>query len=405
MGKKGYYKGLVLREFYFSDTLSCADISERIGKSLPLTMKILNELIAEGYVRESGFAPSSGGRRPVMYSIVPDTIYILSVAMDQLVTRITLMDIHNEHVTEIERFELPLLNNPGVVKVLAEKMNEVIEKSGVARRKIIGAGIGMPGFIDFNKGINYSYAIPDGQTLTEYLSEKLEMPVYLDNDSSLIALAEFRFGAARHKRNAMVINIGWGIGLGMVINGELFRGHDGFAGEFSHMPMFNNNKLCECGKTGCLETEASLLVVVEKAAEGVKQGRLSNLGPQFPSGHFEQDCEAVIRAATMGDQFAIELLSEAGYNIGRGVAILIHLVNPELVILSGRGALAGRVWQAPIQQALNKHCIPRLAANTTVEISTLGYQAELIGSAALVMENMVKERKKQVSRQPEKWPA
>ncbi|MBN8865179.1 MAG: ROK family protein [Sphingobacteriales bacterium] len=405
MGKKGYYKGLVLREFYFSDTLSCADISERIGKSLPLTMKILNELIAEGYVRESGFAPSSGGRRPVMYSIVPDTIYILSVAMDQLVTRITLMDIHNEHVTEIERFELPLFNNPDVVKVLAEKMNEVIEKSGVARRKVIGAGIGMPGFIDFNKGINYSYAIPDGQTLTEYLSEKLDMPVYLDNDSSLIALAEFRFGAARHKRNAMVINIGWGIGLGMVINGELFRGHDGFAGEFSHMPMFNNNKLCECGKTGCLETEASLLVVVEKAAEGVKQGRLSNLGPQFPSGHFEQDCEAVIRAATMGDQFAIELLSEAGYNIGRGVAILIHLVNPELVILSGRGALAGRVWQAPIQQALNKHCIPRLAANTTVEISTLGYQAELIGSAALVMENMVKERKKQASRLPEKWSA
>lgn len=405
MGKKGYYKGLVLREFYFSDTLSCADISERIGKSLPLTMKILNELIAEGYVRESGFAPSSGGRRPVMYSIVPDTIYILSVAMDQLVTRITLMDIHNEHVTEIERFELPLFNNQDVVKVLAEKMNEVIEKSGVARRKIIGAGIGMPGFIDFNKGINYSYAIPDGQTLTEYLSEKLEMPVYLDNDSSLIALAEFRFGAARHKRNAMVINIGWGIGLGMVINGELFRGHDGFAGEFSHMPMFNNNKLCECGKTGCLETEASLLVVVEKAAEGVKKGRLSNLGMQFPSGHFEQDCEAVIRAATMGDQFAIELFSEAGYSIGRGVAILIHLVNPELVILSGRGALAGRVWQAPIQQALNKHCIPRLAANTTVEISTLGYQAELIGSAALVMENMVKERKKQASRLPEKWPA
>jgi len=405
MGKKGYYKGLVLREFYFSDTLSCADISERIGKSLPLTMKILNELIAEGYVRESGFAPSSGGRRPVMYSIVPDTIYILSVAMDQLVTRITLMDIHNEHVTEIERFELPLLNNPDVVKVLAEKMNEVIEKSGVVRRKIIGAGIGMPGFIDFNKGINYSYAIPEGQTLTEYLSEQLGMPVYLDNDSSLIALAEFRFGAARHKRNAMVINIGWGIGLGMVINSELFRGHDGFAGEFSHMPMFNNNKLCECGKTGCLETEASLLVVVEKAAEGVKKGRLSNLGAQFPSGHFEQDCESVIRAATMGDQFAIELLSEAGYNIGRGVAILIHLVNPELVILSGRGALAGRVWQAPIQQALNKHCIPRLAANTTVEISTLGYQAELIGSAALVMENMVKERKKQASRSPEKWPA
>jgi predicted NBD/HSP70 family sugar kinase len=171
------------------------------------------------------------------------------------------------------------------------------------------------------------------------------------------------------------------------------------------MPMFNNNKLCACGKTGCLETEASLLVVVQKAAEGVKKGRLSNLGAGFPSGHFEQDSEAVIRAATLGDKFAIELLSEAGYSIGRGVAILIHLVNPELVILSGRGALAGKVWQAPIQQALNEHCIPRLAANTSMEVSTLGYEAELIGSAALVMDNMIRENRKLAYRDSEKVPA
>lgn len=402
MGKKTFYKGLVLREFYFSDTLSCADLSERIGKSLPLTMKILNELIADGFVKESGFAPSSGGRRPVMYSIMPDTMYILSVAMDQLVTRISLMDIHNRHVTDIEKFELPLQNNPGALAALADRMEQVIAKAGIARKKIIGIGIGMPGFIDFKKGINYSYFHTGGQTISDYLSGRMDLPVYIDNDSSLIALAEFRFGAARHKQNAMVINIGWGIGLGMVLNGELFRGHNGFAGEFSHMPMFNNNKLCECGKTGCLETEASLLVVVEKAAEGVRQGRLAKLGTGFPSGHFEQDCEAVIRAATLGDQFAIELLSEAGYNIGRGVAILIHLVNPELVILSGRGALAGKVWQAPIQQALNKHCIPRLAASTVVEVSTLGYEAELIGSAALVMENMIKENRKLAPREADK---
>src|SRR5690606_21194898 len=120
-------------------------------------MKILNELIADGFVKESGFAPSSGGRRPVMYSIMPDTMYILSVAMDQLVTRISLMDIHNRHVTDIEKFELPLHNNPKALSVLADKMDEVIAKSGIARKKIIGIGIGMPGFIDFKKGINYSF--------------------------------------------------------------------------------------------------------------------------------------------------------------------------------------------------------------------------------------------------------
>jgi predicted NBD/HSP70 family sugar kinase len=394
MGKKHFYKGLIFREFYFSGTLSCADLSERIGKSIPLTMKILNELIEEGYVKESGYAPSSGGRRPVMYSIKPDTIYILSVAMDQMVTRISLMDIQNHHVMGVERFELPLQKNPVALASLAEKMEQMIRKSGVDRKKIIGAGIGMPGFIDFKKGINYTFLSSEDKTVTQYLSDKLGIPVYIDNDSSLIALAEFRFGAARNQKNAMVINIGWGIGLGMILNGELFRGHNGFAGEFSHMSLFNNNKLCVCGKTGCLETEASLLVVIEKAIEGLKTGRLSVLGDQFPTGHYEQDWEAIVHAAIRGDRYVVELLSNTGNIIGKGVAILIHLVNPESVILSGRGTLAGNVWQAPIQQALNEHCIPRLAVNTTVAMSTLGYQAELIGSAALVMEKQVKEATK-----------
>lgn len=391
MGKKAFYKGLLFRELYFSGHLSCADLSERIGKSIPFTMKILNELIAEGYIRESGYAPSSGGRRPVTYSIIPDTIYIVSVAMDQLVTRISIMDSQNHHIGEVKKFELPLLNNPEAPSQLADRIGEVITASGIDKKKIMGVGIGMPGFIDFKKGINYSFLESRHKTITQYLSDKIELPVYIDNDSSLIALAEFRFGAARHRKNAMVVNISWGIGLGMILNGELFRGQNGFAGEFSHMPFFNNNKLCVCGKSGCLETEASLLVVLEKAAEGLRAGRLSGVGKQFPTGHIEQDWEAIVNAVYKGDQFIVELLSDTGYNIGKGVAILIHLMNPESVILSGRGALAGKVWQAPIQQALNEHCIPRLSANTVIEHSTLGHEAELIGSAALVMENRVKE--------------
>ena len=103
MGKKPFYKDLIFREFYFSGTLSCADLSVRIDKSLPLTMKILNELIEEGYVKESGYAPSSGGRRPAMYTIAPDTLYVLSVAMDQLITRISVMDINNHHVAGVHQ--------------------------------------------------------------------------------------------------------------------------------------------------------------------------------------------------------------------------------------------------------------------------------------------------------------
>ena len=185
----------------------------------------------------------------------------------------------------------------------------------------------------------------------------------------------------------MVINIGWGVGLGMILNGELFRGHNGFAGEFSHIPVFKDNqKICSCGKTGCLETETSLFVILQKAITGLQKGRMSvlkDLSLDDPEG----SCDSIIGAAARGDTFAVEFFSEAGYNLGLGISILLTLFNPELIILSGRGAAAGKLWLAPIQQAINEHCIPKIAEDTQIKISNLGNKADLIGAAALVMEN------------------
>ncbi|MCU7548740.1 ROK family protein [Chitinophagaceae bacterium LB-8] len=384
------YKKKIIKHLYFNSVLSCTELSGRIKKSLPVTTKILNDLIEEGQVIEKGHAPSTGGRRPATYSLNPGLLYIVAVAMDQFVTRIAILNTLNNEVEREKRFELPLPGNKDALSDLTVMIAQVIDQSGIPKDKIAGIGIGMPGFVDVRKGVNYSFLQAPGSSITSYISNAVNLPVFIDNDSSLIALAELRFGAARERSNAMVINLGWGIGLGMVLNGELFRGHNGFAGEFSHIPIFSNGKLCSCGKRGCLETEASMLVVIQKAIEGLKQGRLSRLKPSLLE-HFEQASESIIAAAREGDQYAIELFSEAGYNIGRGVAILIHLMNPEVVVLSGRGAGAGKIWLAPIQQALNEHCIPRLADNTSIEFSTLGYRAELIGAASLVMDYFEKE--------------
>jgi predicted NBD/HSP70 family sugar kinase len=176
----------------------------------------------------------------------------------------------------------------------------------------------------------------------------------------------------------------------MILNGELFRGHEGFAGEFSHIPLFLNGKLCWCGKVGCLETETSLLLIIEKAREEINSGKLSKLN-SLHSEDLEQAYDSIIEAIKDGNQFVTGLFSKAGYNIGKGVAILIHLLNPKKIILSGRGSSAGQIWRAPIQQALNEHCIPRLHHSTSIEISTLGIHAELFGAAALIMENYERE--------------
>lgn len=390
MEKKDKYKRQIVKELYYSNVLSCSELSLKVSKSIPLTTKILNELIESKWVKEIGYAASSGGRRPAMYSLKKDVLYVVAVSMDQFVTRIAVMDMQHNYITEVKKVELPLAKNSEALSVLINHISLVIKKSGISKSKIAGIGIGMPGFVDVKKGVNYSFFKMGEKSIAEQISENTGLPVYIDNDSSLIALAELRFGVAKGSKNAMIVNIGWGIGLGMVLEGKLYRGNNGFAGEFSHIPLFSNDKLCSCGKRGCLETESSLLFVIEKAIAGLKTGKRSILG-DITEANVEQASEMIINAAQGGDQFAIELLSEAGYNIGRGVAILIHLLNPKEIILSGRGSRAGKMWHGPIQQAINEHCIPKLAAQTIIETSTLGYQAELMGAASLVMDNYERE--------------
>lgn len=388
--KNSRFKKKIIRLLYFAQTLSCAELSAGIDKSIPLTTRLVNELLEEGYLTEIGFAPSTGGRRAAMYALQPNRLFTVSVAMDQFVTRIAIMDVANSLVKPVVKMELPLADNEKALSILIQQINTAIQKSGVSKEKIIGIGIGMPGFIDVTQGINYSFLPTNGKSLTSVIEEEVGLPVFIDNDSSLVALAELRFGAARGKANVMVINIGWGVGLGMIVNGSLFRGYNGFAGEFSHIPLFLNNKLCSCGKSGCLETEASMQVVMARAKEGIASGRVCAL-KEIPA-DYDKACSLIVKAAVNGDQFAMELLSEMAYNIGRGIAILIHILNPELVVLSGRGAQAGKMLLAPVQQALNIYCIPSLAANTVLDVSTFSNNAELIGAAALVFDNLEKRK-------------
>lgn len=401
--KRHLFKKQLIKNLYFGGVLSSADLSTLTEKNLQITSKAINELVEEGAVIAAGYANSTGGRCPQLFTLKEDLMYVVAVAMDQLITRITLVDMKNKLIGKTKELELTLSNKPGLVDELGSELNQFILDSGVAKEKIAGIGIGMPGFVDAEKGLNYSFLkVMKGSIVTQ-LEFMTDLPVLIDNDSSLIALAEFRIGAAMGKQNVMVVNIGWGIGLGMILNKKLYRGNDGLAGELSHIPLFTNNKICSCGKMGCLETETSLLVVVQKAIAGIMQGKptiLKNLNLETT----EEAAREISNAALKGDKFAIELISEAAYNIGRGIAILVHILNPQSIILSGRGSIGGKLWTTPVQQALNEHCIPKIAENLEIEISTLGDQAELYGAASLIMEHYdqapvkIKKRNTQINK-------
>jgi len=386
--KTSFYKTEIIKELCFGNVLSAQQLSVLVDRSLPITIKLLTELVNEGMIIESGYALSTGGRRPQMYSLASGKIYVISVSMDQLITTIAIIDAQNHEVAQPKKYNLNLYGNPDSLSELVKCIQDYIQHATVEKDKVIGIGIGMPGFVDISKGVNYSFLNNDGKSIPEYLEQLIGIPVFIDNDSSLIALAEWKLGAAKNKRNAMVINFGWGVGLGMILDYKLFRGNNGFAGEFSHVHLYENNKLCECGKSGCLETEASLLVVIEKIKKAIHEGTVSTI-KHLPD-NSEEAWTTIAAAALKGDQLAVDVISDVAYNLGRGIAILIHILNPEIVVISGRGATAGNVLLAPLQQAINRYCIPRLASYTQIVASPFSANAELKGAAALVIEHYEK---------------
>ncbi|MBG6236906.1 putative NBD/HSP70 family sugar kinase [Pedobacter sp. CAN_A7] len=379
-----------VKSLYYNKVLTSTEISEQTGKSIPYTIKVLNELIKEGYVVEKGYADSRGGRKPINYSLVANTHYILSVAMDQFSAQVVVVDMNNKFVTEIGEYEFDIYKL--TANTFLSYLKAYLEGMTISRDDLIGIVVTMPGFVDTDNGINHSFlALPD-QTLVDFLQENLSLPVFLDNNSTAIALGEQKFGVASHEKNVMVLNLGWGIGLGMIVDDTIFRGNNGFAGEFSHIPLFQNGKLCTCGKRGCLETEASLIAITANAKKGIAEGQITSL-----SRYKEINADDIIAEAVKGDLFSVKLISEAAYHVGQGLAILIHLMNPGAVVLSGKGSVVGNLWMAPIQQAINEHCIPRLTKLTEFFVSDLNTKAQLIGGAALMVENFGKKLEKKMT--------
>ncbi|NCD72449.1 ROK family protein [Mucilaginibacter agri] len=373
----------IIKCLYYTKVLTSPEVSVLAGKSIPYVIKVLTELKKEGYVEEKGLANSSGGRKPLSYSLNPNSHYILSVAMDQFRAQMVVVDMNNTFISEIFGYEYNI--NELTPADLTDQITGFIKNTGIATTDIIGVGLTMPGFIDTERGINYTYTNFEGVSIVDSLQESLGIPVFLENDSTAIALAEQKFGIAANEKNLMVLNLGWGIGLGMILNNQIFRGNNGLAGEFSHIPLFKNGKLCNCGKHGCLETEASLIAITASAKNGIEQGLTTSLAK-----YAEINVDIIMSEALKGDVFSVKLISEAAYHVGEGLAILIHLMNPGAIVLSGRGSVVGKLWLAPIQQAINEHCIPMLTNFTEFKISNLSTKAQLIGGAALVVENFGK---------------
>ncbi|HEY3371068.1 MAG TPA: ROK family transcriptional regulator [Prolixibacteraceae bacterium] len=386
--KNNLQKRKIIKQLFLHGTMSNTEIIRYVKLSTPKIISLLNELKDEGLIEELGQGNSSGGRRPNLYGNKEDAFYIVSISIHLYKTSVSVFNAKNQKIVEERTLPIILSDDTSNIDPIVEFTEHIIQETQIPREKFLGIGIEMPGLVDSETGINKTYLVSD-LPVGELFRKKFGMEVLIENDAKTRAFAELRFGAAQSKRNVLAIHIDWGIGMGIIVNGKLYKGRDGFAGEFGHLPMVDNGILCKCGKQGCLETIASGTAVARLIIEEMKAGRSSLLGQLVDEDLEKIEIRKVVQAAILGDQYSISILANAGHWIGKGLSYLIQIFNPELIILGGRMSEAHQFILPPIQQSIHIYCNPELANGIQIKVSELGSQAGSQGVAALLLEHVL----------------
>lgn len=392
--KKYLQKIKIIQNLYFEGAKTNTEICDEFTISSPTSIRLLNQLTEEGWVKKKGRGKSFGGRKPHLYGLQENCFYVLGIHMERFKIKMAIFDNYNNKVSEITDIPFQIEKEPGIADLLFQLGSDLIIDSGIENNKLFGIGISMPGLVSAKEGKNFTYFHngKDSEPMDTVLKRKFSKPVFILNDAKSASLAELNFGLASQRKDVLVISMDWGIGLGIIIDGKMQQGSSGFAGEFGHIPLIEDGLLCHCGKRGCLETVASGMALARMAKDGIEAGGSSILN-RFSSREIEKlQPQTIIDAANKGDQFAIKILSEVGVNLGKGIAILIQLYNPELIILDGKFAEAKQFITVPIQQSINTYCMAQLREKTTISLSTLGEDSVLLGSVATVMENIFSDQ-------------
>ncbi len=385
--KRYRQKKRILRLLYKHEVLSAPQISKHINVSIPTAIVLLGDLISSKYIISKGIGESKGGRKPLLYGLAKDSLYILACDMGRYSARMTVFNAQNEQITSLKKIETSI-DDPRLEEKLFDNAIDLLNEYKIDYNKVFGIGVDMPGLVDSEKGINYTVKDAALQNIGERIQNKFNKLVYIDNDARMQAFGEYIFGKAKGKNDAIVINWNWGIGLGMILNGKIYRGTTGFAGELSHIKMVDNGSLCICGKTGCLETIASSHALLKYANRGIQSNVATQLKGILELKTEELSVDDIIMAAKLGDEFSISILSKVGMALGKGLSYIIQLLNPEVIVLSGNLSKANQFVLTPIQQSLNKYCIEKISSNSEILISELNEKSGLLGVAATLYQKI-----------------
>lgn len=384
-------KKIVLNVIKKNKKISRSELGKQTGLTPPSVTRIVDELILkDGLVESLGVGSSSGGRPPVIVKFKNDNNLIIGIDLGATYIRGCLVDLNANFISEIQ---VPTELEKGFYSII-DKMVGVIDKLRSRREpdsKIWGVGIGVAGLVNSDTGIIESS--PDFQwsdiDLRKELEGKIDLPFFYDNSTRLMALGELKMGKKANQKNFAVINLGYGIASGLVVEGNLVRGFSGFAGEFGHISVDTDSSVqCKCGMYGCLEALASGRRIAALGKEAMAAGNSETLKELCKGNEDRITAELVAIAAKRGDGAALQIFDEVAEYLCKGIGVISNLLNPETVYIGGGVSLSGQFLFDLISEKKKKYLLP---SNAEVEIlpSSFGDQATSLGAVGLVLEKVL----------------
>ncbi len=361
----------------------------RLSKLTSATaFSIVEELTGMGLVKESGIGASAGGRKPMLFEFNPSAFAAVGVDLraNRLIATVT--DLEAQPLAKIVHPYHGQVDGPEGARLISQAAQEAIHISGMPLDKLVGLGVSVPALIDSNSGlvvqaVNLSW---EQVPLRELLREQLDIPIHIIDVSIALTVAETYFGSGRGVQNLICLNVGEGVGSGIVIGGQLYLGADGVAGEIGHTTVDEDGPRCRCGNYGCLERLVANPAIAERAIKGLKQGAISSIRDSVGGKLEEVGAQDVVKAAKLADGFAQSILIETGRYLGVGIANVVNFLNPEMVIVGGSlPQMAGELLLEPLREAVQYRSLTIPARRVRILPADLGIEASSIGAAAWAM--------------------
>ena len=388
--KSALIKKRIISYYIHNGNSTITDLSTILNLSIPTVTKFIDEMCLSGLLTEYGKLERSGGRHPSLYGLNPLSGYFIGVDVKRYSLNIGLINFSGEMIESQLNVPYVFENTMSGLEALCHQIKNFVEALDIDSERILNICVNVSGRVNPDSGYSYSWFNFGEAPLAQVMSDMVGYPVCVENDTRSMTYGEFMKGAAKSYKNLLYVNASWGIGLGMILDGKIYLGKSGFAGEFGHIHAYENQVICHCGKKGCLETEASGQAVFRKLIERVKNGEISVLSDDINAGK-DITLEQVVKAVNNEDIMCIELVEEAGIELGKSIAGLINIFNPEAVVIGGTLSMSGDYLVQPLKTAIRKYSLNLVNKDTIVCASSLRNKAGMIGACMVARSRLFED--------------